>query len=310
MTSYQTFDFIMNAEVAAAGHPVLESSGLRVVEFAPPGFARVRVIRFAAFIAALVRTHPATVKWPRERPSARQRCLYILVNRGRVEIRGMKDSVVASGGEVGIVPPGEGEISMQADSAAEFIYFSFVMNEIRPLELENDSLRVVRDSALFRASYSYLTGAVQSPEYGLVGSSRILRELTREVARALVLESSMPLPTSDPVVLVKQVIERGYRSPSFTALSIAAELGVSRRSLERACAEQGIRMAEEIHKRRASHALQLLLEQPLLSLKDVSAASGFHSSEAMRRAFRSRYQSSPTVLRATAASAASDDVPL
>lgn len=310
MSNYQTFEFIVNEEVAAAGHPVLESSGLRLVEFAPPGFARVRVIRFAAFIAARVRTHPATVKWPRERPSARQRCLYILVNNGHVEIRGDSDSVVASGGEVGIVPPGQGEIIMKADSAAEFIYFSFVMNEIRPLELPNDSLRVVRKSAVFRASYSYLAGAVQSPEYGLVGNSRILQELTREVARALVLESSMPLPASDQVALVGQVIERGYRSPSFTALSIATELGVSRRSLERACAEQGIRMSEEIHKRRTSQALQLLLEQPLLSLKEVSAASGFHSSEAMRRAFRSRYQSSPTAVRATAASAASDDAPL
>lgn len=307
--AYRRFDSEFRGERRRSHGEFLDSSGIEILDYAKPAYARLKAIRFDAFLAAHVQSRPMTVSWSRERMTARRRLMYIFVNKGTVEIRERGRSVSPLSGGVGVVFPGSGEVVVETTSDTEVLYFTFDASEIFPLKLEPDSLRTLSaGSPVFRVAYSFLCGAVHAPDCGDVTSAYVLRELTRDVARALALESSLAAPSLDTVERVRQVIERRYRSAAFTPEALAGELGLSRRSLERACAEKGFSIAEEVRAHRSRHALHLLLEQPELTLHEVAAASGFSSAEVMRRAFWRYYRSSPSAVRRTASMAEDGDV--
>lgn len=302
VTGYDTFEYELTGGARPASGDFLDSAGLEIVDYAPPLFLRVKAIRFDAFLAAHVRSRPITASWSRTRVRARRRVMYAFVNKGTLEIRGRATSVSPLSGGVGMVFPGSGDVILEGKSDTEVIYFTFDMNEIRPLHVEPDALASLRaDSPVYRAAYSYLSGLVHAPERADGGSAFVLRELTRDVARALALESSSAPQNQDIIARVRQVIERRHRSAAFTPDDLARELGLSRRLLERACAEKGIRISDEVRTQRARHALHLLLERPDLPLHAVAAGSGFGSAEVMRRAFWRYYKSSPAAIRKTAA---------
>lgn len=87
--------------------------------------------------------------------------------------------------------------------------------------------------------------------------------------------------------------------PTLSVPSLATELAVSVRHLQRAFAEQRTSPTEEIRRLRVELAIQLLTEAryDVLSIDEVARYAGFASADDLRRAFRLHGEESPTRVR-------------
>lgn len=308
LSGYKTFKFRLSGENRNVEDRILNFSALKIIDQQVPANTYVKGLRFNAFAVAHIRVSPMTVVWNRTRLPSQRRYMFVLVNSGTVQLRGDATTAIAPAGGIGVVFPGSSSAVIEITSDTEMAFFSFDLNEIRPLELSAAAVGNIRtDSPIFRAAYAYISGIVDSPDDQDVGSSQVLRELTREVARALVLEASSDAPAMDTVAHAHQIIERRYRAVAFTPGDIASELGLSRRSLERACTDQNISLADDLRARRTRHARLLLTEQPYLPLREIAFLSGFGSVEVMRRAFWRFYGDSPSAIRKNSAATAKSD---
>lgn len=301
LNGYQTYNCTFRGGRKRAMEEFVERSGLNIVGHTLPANAQFRSIRFDAFYTAYIHTTPMVISWEREYVTSRRRFMFVLVNSGNVEVRTETGSVSTPTGAVAIVFPGSGKVHIEAKTPSEIVCFSFDKDEIRPIDLKPESVTaLLSDSPVFRASYSYLCGIVHSPESAEIGSAQVLRELTRNVARALTLESSSTAPKENTLAQIQQQIELRYQSASFNVDKLAQEIGLSRRTLERACSDEGLSLSDEIRLHRTRHALHLILEQPGMRLQEIATESGFTSAEVMRRAFLRNYGSTPAQLRKTA----------
>lgn len=308
LRGYKTFSHPIPGDDKQSARDVLWSMGLELTSQSTPSNTRIKGLRFNAYLIARVHTTALAVSWSRMRLPARRRFLYIFVGKGTVEVKGDAKTISAPEGGLGIIFPGSSEAVINIRSDAELVFFSFDMNEIRPLEIKSSSPSNLRaESPVFRAAYAYLCGVAHSPENAEIGSTQVLRELTREVARAISLEVLSGVQSLDTLTHAQQIIERRFRSVSFTIEDLALEIGLSRRSLERACADQGLSLADELRTRRTHHAFHLLPEQPYLPLQEIATQSGFGSTEVMRRAFLRYYGDSPAAIRKVSASAKEAD---
>ena len=295
---YKTFNFHLGGEELKSEVKALSTTGFEILDDPVPTKALVKGLRFNAFTVVHANGGPMTMTWNRTRASARRRSLFVFVNKGAVQLRGAATTAIAPAGGIGLIYPGSSQAVIDVKSDSETVFFSFDQNEIRPLEITAAQMVILRtNSPVFRAAYAYFTGMVGSPDDPDIGSSQVLRELTREMARALSLEASSSAPKMDTLGHARQIIERRYRSLSFTVRDVAAELGLSRRSLERACAEQEVSLTDELRARRTRHARHLLADQPHLALHEIASLSGFSSAEVMRRAFGRYYGDSPSEIR-------------
>ncbi|MEH3088410.1 MAG: helix-turn-helix domain-containing protein [Microbacterium arborescens] len=88
--------------------------------------------------------------------------------------------------------------------------------------------------------------------------------------------------------------------PMLSVTTLASELAVSVRHLQRAFAEQNTSPTEEVRRLRVELALQLLTESryDVLSIDEVAGYAGFASADDLRRAFRLQGEASPTRVRA------------
>lgn len=106
---------------------------------------------------------------------------------------------------------------------------------------------------------------------------------------------------SDNALFIRQaaidLVERNHCDADFTPDTIARTLHISRRQLYRHFEDSSDSLAAIIAERRAQTAREMLLNNRLLSIGEVAAASGFPSVATMRNRFRSRFGLSPNELR-------------
>lgn len=95
-------------------------------------------------------------------------------------------------------------------------------------------------------------------------------------------------------------IDKRHRDGSLTSASLAAQLGVSLRHLQRAFEGSGKTVAQQIARARAEYAGMLLLmpNSQGLTIADVAARSGFSSTFELRAGFKARYDMLPSDYRA------------
>lgn len=297
IADYQVFDFAFYGEQNRSPDDVVTSTGLKIVDYAEPAELLVRALRFDGFVAAHATTRPVTLLWPRTRPAAHHRCLFVFINRGTIEFKGDAVTIPPAPSGVGVVFPGDTPVEICITTDAELILFSFDKDAIAPVEVSPALITNISPrSPVFRAAYSYLYGAVRSPQSQGSASAHVLRELTRDVARAISLESLRATSQDDVVTRARAVIEENFASPSFNIVDITAQLQLSRRSLERAFAKRGTSLSNEIRARRARHAHHLSHTDPDMLLAEVARHSGFNSTEVLRRALL-RYFPRPSTVR-------------
>ncbi|SIS08154.1 AraC family transcriptional regulator [Microbacterium sp. RURRCA19A] len=270
-------------------------TGFRVLEGEPARLS-LQSVDFPAYTIAHLRSAPFLIEWPRESPDARRRGVFVFVNRGTLKLSGSGTNWTADGGGLCIVFPGPDPVRIRGCGENEMIFFSFDTNEIEPLSLEADAIgRISPNSPVFRASYAYLKAAAFAPTGSSddAEESGILRSLTRDVARSLVLASTTTRRRDRVFTAARSIIAQEYRDPRFSPTRLAARLGVSRSTLERAFRHNALHVAQEIRRHRAHHAMALLSSDPSLSIDLIARASGFGSRSTLSRAFREIYGVAP-----------------
>lgn len=96
---------------------------------------------------------------------------------------------------------------------------------------------------------------------------------------------------------MKGVAAAHLSDPDLTPSMLAAELGVSLRTLQSAVAQAATTPGSYIMQRRLESAAQRLLMEPYLSVTSIAYASGFTDSAYFTRRFHERYGQSPSEYR-------------
>lgn len=260
---------------------------------------RVRALRFDAFIIAQVKTDPIVIEWARSRPSAQGRYLFMFVNRGAVSFDNSSRVWTNPSGGLCLIYPGDTPVEVQMDDASEFVVFSFDQAEIEPYVLSPTNMDEAHTgSTAFRAIYAYLQAATEQPRVKEdAKDSRILRTLTQDVARAVASAAMGDWASNGVFQQAQRVIHEQASDPGFDVNQLAAQCGVSRRTLNRIYAKHDIQAAAEILRTRTQKAMALISENHALGIETVAAASGFNSLSTMARAFKKAYGTSPADLR-------------
>lgn len=279
----------------------LTEAGVTIVQAAPPSF-ECDAVRFDRFFVGRIAMRDAAFRWRRDRPLARQRCVFLLVSRGSLSVAGVGAHHVAPDGGISILFPDDTPIEVQISGAAEFLVFSFDMNEIGPGVLTEDRVGdVTTKSSVLRAAYAYLHTLIRTVDPDERETSAVLRALTREMARALVTASfTSRHDRSDVYKNALAIIERRGREATLTPMAIAVELEISGRTLSRAFAEHGRSVAKSLSIHRANLALVLVNNDPSLSMSEIATRAGFTNEQTLARAMKSVFGTSISALRRTA----------
>lgn len=260
----------------------------RVLEGDPVRLA-IHSVALPAYTIAHIRSAPFTIEWSREDADASSRCVFVFVQCGVLEVSGTGVEWTTDGGGLCVIFPGPDPVRIRGREDGEMIFFSFDSAEIEPLSLDPHTIGPLSaTSPVFRSAYAYLQAASLDPmptpddaqEMG------ILRALTRDVARSLVLASVRTRHRDRLLSEARRIIAQEYRDSQFSPTRLAAELRVSRSTLERAFRHRSLLVAQEIRRHRAHHALSLIAGDAALSTEMIARVSGFGSRSAMSRALR------------------------
>lgn len=173
-----------------------------------------------------------------------------------------------------------------------------------PLD-ESDGPLFAGDSALVAPATAYfrslLSGAARPGRVATYALSRLSEEMVGSLFLERASVGAGPVKVQPSLYRRALALIASRRADSeLTVPSLAAELAVSPRHLQRAFSEQGTSPAMEIRRLRVELAVQLLTEQryDVLSVEEVSRFAGFTSADDLRRAFRLQGEPSPTRVRA------------
>lgn len=237
---------------------------------------------------------------------SRERLIAIGVLRGALKFRNGKHSGVVSPGEIlvvnsthSLVTAGIGVVEtlgmeVPVDDIAHDARFSVAD---WPARLPETAL-----TAAFLAFIGrYLVETTRAAK-GEQPSSVLAEPVLHDLLRAALMQITPPTMTPAQHALqvkaaVHDLIEKYHVLRGFDADSIARALHVSRRKLYRDLADESDGVAGLIAARRVQTAAALLVEQPQLSLGEVSAAAGFGDGTTMRRHFLSRLGVTPADYR-------------
>lgn len=299
LPGYRTFEFTWRGERTPHFQAIFTTFGLHPVRHTGPAFAYLTVIRFDALLALQMTTRPATYAWIRDRPEARRRYGFMLVSQGSVSLTANGMTSTATEGGIVAAAPSAGDLTFEAHTEATFVFVTFDANEVRPFSVPGTGTTTVElPRPVFRAVHDYLVEATKSPHSRDVRESEALRSMTRNVALSLV-RAAVPSRRDGGILeRASAVVEANAATPSFTANDVALELGIVRRTLDRAYAREGLSVSDELRAQRARLARQLLLRHPDLPLHDIAEQSGFGSQQVMRRALDRYYGSTPAGIRA------------
>lgn len=299
MTEYTRIDETYRGRDEATARALGGVLGLRAQPTAPL-HADVSVIRLDTISAARLATGPIRLFWEDGVPEASQRFLFLFLESGVVELHGDSTRKVPDGAALCVIPPGRESTMIDVLTPARMIIFRFDRADLAPLAFDERELdHHPAASPIYHAAFSYLSGIallpVQSDSLGVSA----LRELTCEIARSLVrtvtAHSRVAVTVHDRAI---DLIEQAYGRPQLGVDEIARELGVSRRTLERAFEDSGESVAQVLQRTRSRHAVTALTQSAGRTLREIARACGFGSVDSLRRAIRAHHATSVALLRA------------
>lgn len=297
---YQRFEYTFKPGDKIASNEFQNSIGITVTDYARPVKSSVAALRFDSMFVFRFATRAFSAEWDRARDFARRRFLHIFVQKGSLEVGAGSDGTVLRAGWTGMLSPAASTVLLRAGHDTEFLAFSFDRDEVPELPPQSTVIaRRVSESAVLQASFAFLGGAVQASRPADLEAAQVFRGLTRDVAKALTEEARPRTFNGDVVDVARGLIESRAASRLLDVEAVAREIAISRRSLERAFAERGLSVSNEIRQKRAALAHHKLSENDSDSMESIAFASGFGSVEVMRRALLRYYDASPAAIRAS-----------
>ncbi|ALJ19099.1 AraC family transcriptional regulator [Microbacterium sp. No. 7] len=183
-----------------------------------------------------------------------------------------------------------------AGTATGVVIPADAISEFRRLT-SNPVRKVVSNHELVKPIWGFLdTLLLVSPPWPNLSGYFIENLLNAMLTSIIVTGATHGLPTDETnrIAAPRQLVQQARnhlvaysRDPRLTSQSIADDLGVSLRSLQRAFSSTGSTLAKEIRLARGMAAVSLLQspEGQLLSLDEIARLSGYPDAIALRRAF-------------------------
>ncbi len=285
-------------ERVAQIHGLLHSVGLEYQSGHSMGSDfELAAIRFDQFIVGRVKTPAGSVVWTRESPAMWRRTMFVMVSSGSVSVTGSSATYSSNDGDILIIFPGSTPATIQVDEPSEFLTFSFEEAVAEQRLTPDNVAELDSDSCIFQSTHAYLKALVESHSTSRLDDSASMKAMTRAMAQALTTAAMKPESERDVFTQARSLITAKSGDVTLGPSQIAERLGVSRRTLFRAFAEQQTTVANEIHIARTNRALEMLRENPQILTKDLAEGSGFASESSLRRALKARFGSTLTQLR-------------
>lgn len=275
---------------------------LRVRPHAPL-HARASTMRLGTIAATRLTSSPFTIVWERDSHESQRKLLFVFVETGVVELRGESTRRTTDNAGLCVVAPGSAPVIIEAVTETRMVLFALDRSDIAPLTLDEQALEDnAGASPIYHAAFAYLCGIIQLPAEPDPIEAHALRELTRDVARSLVRAFSANGAMNTTLrARAHRVMEEVYRRREISVNDVARQLGVSRRTLERAFSASSGSVAETLREIRARHALATMREHPDRILREIAEESGFGSVDSLRRAVEIYYSAPLARLRASPA---------
>lgn len=189
-----------------------------------------------------------------------------------------------------------------AGRAAEVLSIVMPADVARGTGIDPESLHLATiESALLAPAIDFMSRALTTArESSLV--MYFLERIIQEMVVGLLIDSSrMTLVPKSPetVTVAVTLIAARCQDPALTASSLAQDLSISLRQLERLFAKRSTTVAREIRRARIQHAISLLSDQSYaaLSIDQIAQYSGFANGSSLARAMASEDMSSPRKYR-------------
>ncbi|PPG28631.1 hypothetical protein C5E10_13670 [Pseudoclavibacter sp. RFBG4] len=265
----------------------IEAAGFKVLEGDKPTRLNLAILRFSAFVVGSVDSDSGTFVWRKAYASTRRRFLVIFVNRGMLSIGTSTADLAPVEGNVVILYPNAKPVYLKHTGRVESVVFAFDERELLPYVARQGSQFVFPGvSAVHAPAFAFLSSLSGTKKDSHPLGSNAIREVLRVLARAILVEADVARSEECSVKVndVRALVELRFAAPDFTVQSLAAELGITRRALERVLAPTQLTPSRLLRERRAARAKHLLEANGRVSLGNVAASSGFASTEALKRA--------------------------
>lgn len=235
-----------------------------------------------------------------ENESARQRVILGLVRQGRVTVGNSTRPLdpAASGGFF-LGPGARCTLAFEEASVVILVSVPAQVATEMGVQISRQSGGLTADAALARPVASFLEVLARLDEDPTILSSYFLQQLLHEQVGALLLSSEglrSDLQVSQQGIYARasELIIARRNDPDVSPASIAADLSISLRQLQREFHNQGDSPASALRRARAELAHQLLNDEryALVPATQIATHSGFASAQVMQRALK-RYQFNP-----------------
>lgn len=276
----------------------LAGAGIEVINNAQATL-NLHALRFDSFLIMQLKTSGLRLRCARTRLREQERYLFMFVNRGTISIDESTPHWAARHGRLCIVFPGDQPLDIDIPEPGEGILFTVSAEVLSPISLTSHTVgRVEPRSSVLQSSHAFLRAAVEplSTAEDDDATAPILREMIREVARDIVRAAASTTKAQGLFDFAQKIIGERASDPSFTVSELTQRCGVSRRTLDRAYAAQGLRVGKELRRARARIAMPMIASKLPPSVREIAEASGFSSTEAMRRALSEAYGATPYAL--------------
>ncbi|NQX26985.1 AraC family transcriptional regulator [Microbacteriaceae bacterium VKM Ac-2854] len=234
----------------------------------------------------------------------RQGALFTLPISGVHEVAfGREQRIVGPGGAM-FSPSGGDPIDLNTNETVTFIRLAFDDEALDRPRVRDFAPVMISRSGLAAPLRSFVAAFLRDGVAPTASEVAVAENVVRQLVSAVLMDAAGLRTDSETVglalaVRADTVIERRWSEPSTTPATIAAELGVSVRHLQRAFALRGGEgVAETIRHRRARTARELL-DGAFRSrrLTEVAVASGFRSERELRAAFVAAHGLNPSEYR-------------
>ena len=271
--------------------------------------ARMSSVTLGTLSASSIDGGPLSLLWQRRDAEQQQKYLFCFLAGGSAEvvIGGRRSSITGAGLHIAL--PGEASIAIEISRKSRVVLFSFHRSDVAPLVLDEALLKrsAGTSSPIFQAAFGYLWGLASLPGLHprIDDSTIILADLTRHTARSLTRAFHSGIAEdADLEERTQRVIERDHAHPGISVDHIAAELGVSRRTLERRFSARGMSVADMLRRARTRHAVALMRSRADVLFEVVARESGFGSVASLRRSVMREHGMSLSQLRDASRSSA------
>lgn len=254
--------------------------------------------------ATLVLQSPPMSMWSwRASPDA-DRAVFVFLLRGRVAVDGGgSSSSIRSGGA--LLMHSARDVGLTWSDDASILALGLPLDAVTGSGVDVDALPVdFERTALLAATRAFALALTREPAPATRFSDYIAERLLAEMGFGLVLEGrevSRGVQRGSLADRARTIMLVRRSEPDLTASSIAADLHVSSRQLQREFARAGTSPASVLRQLRVDLAVSMLRDRDFdgLTVDQVARYSGFRSAPVMRHSFDHEGMATPREIRRT-----------